>query len=375
MWVQKNKKGNYQFVERYKDPLSGKYKKVSVTYDANNRITRKRAQMVLEAHIQEKLRHVQDGNIKHGVTLQDTINEWEPLYKKRVRPRTWLLYKTVKKEIVEYVGVDNLVNQITPKYLIGVYEDMLYKHDYNNPIVKRVKSCMNMILRYAYKKDYVEQPPLAHLDVNWKKDKASSTEQKFLEADELKAVLQEARKINERFADIFEFQYLTGMRIGEVLGLQIKDIKLEGGNYYAQVNGTLNYFNLKVENYYKQSTPKTDSSFRDLLLPNRAVSIVTKWSEGKSSSEFLFARNGRFFDAGALNRTLRYVKAKLGIDKKLTTHTFRHTNISKLAELGVPLYIIQERVGHADSKVTSRIYLHVTNRAKKKYDNIIFSLK
>ncbi len=48
MWVRKTQSGTYQFTERYKDPMTGKYKTISVTYKAKNRIARKQAQMVLE---------------------------------------------------------------------------------------------------------------------------------------------------------------------------------------------------------------------------------------------------------------------------------------------------------------------------------------
>lgn len=375
MWVQKNKTGNFQFVERYKDPLTGKYRKVSVTYDANNRVTRKRAQMVLEEKIQDKLRHVQDGNIKQGVTLGEVMEEWEPIYKQTIKYDTWRLYVSIKKNIQKYIGEDKLVAQITPKYLISTYEDMLYKHDRTNSIVEKTKIFMNIILKYAYKKNYTTQPPAHRLDISWKKDTTKSTENKFLEDDELEAVLKEARKHNERYADIFELQYLTGMRMGEALALQPKNIKHEGKHYYIQVNGTLIYASLKIADYYKQSTPKTESSVREVLLPDRAVEIVKKWSNGKKPSDFLFSINGRLFNPPTLNRLLKTIKSDLNLHKKLTTHTFRHTNISKLAEMGVPLYIIQERVGHADERITQQIYLHVTNKAKKKYDDIISNLK
>lgn len=375
MWVQKNKTGNFQFVERYKDPLTGKYRKVSVTYDANNRVTRKRAQMVLEEKIQDKLRHVQDGNIKQGVTLGEVMEEWEPIYKQTIKYDTWRLYVSIKKNIQKYIGEDKLVAQITPKYLISTYEDMLYKYDRTNSIVEKTKIFMNIILKYAYKKNYTTQPPAHRLDISWKKDTTKSTENKFLEDDELEAVLKEARKHNERYADIFELQYLTGMRMGEALALQSKNIKHEGKHYYIQVNGTLIYASLKIADYYKQSTPKTESSVREVLLPDRAVEIVKKWSKGKKPSDFLFSMNGRLFNPPTLNRLLKTIKSDLNLHKKLTTHTFRHTNISKLAEMGVPLYIIQERVGHADERITQQIYLHVTNKAKKKYDDIISNLK
>lgn len=50
---------------------------------------------------------------------------------------------------------------------------------------------------------------------------------------------------------------------------------------------------------------------------------------------------------------------------------FRHTHVSKLAEMGIPLYVIQERVGHSNSKITEQVYLHVT---KKVQDNLIEKL-
>ena len=44
----------------------------------------------------------------------------------------------------------------------------------------------------------------------------------------------------------------------------------------------------------------------------------------------------------------------------MTTHIFRHTHISLLAEEGVPLKAIMQRVGHNDPTTTMSIYTHVT---------------
>lgn len=43
---------------------------------------------------------------------------------------------------------------------------------------------------------------------------------------------------------------------------------------------------------------------------------------------------------------------------------FRHTHVSKLAETGVPLYVIQHRVGHENSKITEQVYLHITKKVQ-----------
>lgn len=62
MWAETTKDGKVKFREQYKDPLTGKYKKVSVTYDKNTNQTRRKAQIALEQKIQSKLRNIQDGS-------------------------------------------------------------------------------------------------------------------------------------------------------------------------------------------------------------------------------------------------------------------------------------------------------------------------
>ncbi len=87
-----------------------------------------------------------------------------------------------------------------------------------------------------------------------------------------------------------------------------------------------------------------------------------------NDSDFLFSTSkGTPVQITAINTFLReYVKPKMNIDKNISSHIFRHTHVSKLAELGVPLYAIQDRVGHENSKITESIYLHVTNNVREK---------
>ena len=48
-----------------------------------------------------------------------------------------------------------------------------------------------------------------------------------------------------------------------------------------------------------------------------------------------------------------------------TPHTLRHTHTSLLAEAGVSLEQIMERLGHIDDQTTKNIYLHITKEMKK----------
>jgi integrase len=54
-----------------------------------------------------------------------------------------------------------------------------------------------------------------------------------------------------------------------------------------------------------------------------------------------------------------------GLNTNLTPHSLRHTHTSLLAEAGVSLEQIMQRLGHSDDETTKNIYLHVTKPKKK----------
>ena len=73
---------------------------------------------------------------------------------------------------------------------------------------------------------------------------------------------------------------------------------------------------------------------------------------------------------GKLNKNCKPRRVGIDIDKKISfnkhisTHIFHHTYISFLAEQGIPLEAIQDRVGHTRGSRVADIYLHVTKKQK-----------
>ncbi|RLU55952.1 site-specific integrase, partial [Streptococcus iniae] len=68
------------------------------------------------------------------------------------------------------------------------------------------------------------------------------------------------------------------------------------------------------------------------------------------------------------------IDEKISFNKHISTHIFRHTHISFLAEQGVPLEAIQDRVGHNRGSRVTNIYLHVTQKTKDTITPLIDSL-
>lgn len=226
-----------------------------------------------------------------------------------------------------------------------------------------------MMFNYAVRKQFIKESPFKNVHIAWPKgNHRSLIEQKYLDEDELTILLNYFRKVQPDFADMFEWQYLTGMRFGEAASLYLKDIDLK--EKLVHVNGTLLYDNGPKQNYIKQDVPKTDSSFREIALSDRAIEIYQQHAKGKKRNDFLFTdKDGCPYSVQHANNCLNSFRKKYDFGKIITTHTFRHTHVSKLAELGVPLYVIQHNVGHSNSKITRDVYLHVTKKAQQELRN------
>ena len=228
---------------------------------------------------------------------------------------------------------------------------------------------VSMMFNYAVRKQFIKESPFKDVHIAWPKENHRSLiEQKYLDEDELSILLNYFRKVQPDFADMFEWQYLTGMRFGEAASLYLKDIDLK--EKLVHVNETLLYDNGPKQNYIKQDVPKTDSSFREIALSDRAIEIYQQHAKGKKINDFLFTdKDGCPYSVQHANNCLNSFRKKHDFGKIITTHTFRHTHVSKLAELGVPLYVIQHNVGHSNSKITRDVYLHVTKKAQQELRN------
>ncbi|HDH4463243.1 TPA: hypothetical protein PI094_000489 [Staphylococcus aureus] len=83
MWVREITKNNstaYRYLERYTDPLTGKYKTVSVTRNKNNVRSQKDAQLELNKIIEQRLKHNSTKQLEN-LTFHDACDEWLEHYK------------------------------------------------------------------------------------------------------------------------------------------------------------------------------------------------------------------------------------------------------------------------------------------------------
>lgn len=175
----------------------------------------------------------------------------------------------------------------------------------------------------------------------------------FLYPNEIEALLSAPREdvLGIRDKAIMELLYATGMRVGEMASLKMKDINL-GANFIIVLGKgsreRVVFFGSKaaesLENYLINSRP--------FLLKDTSCDFV-----------FLNKNGGGITDRSIRRIIDKYVNIA-SLNKKISPHALRHSFATHMLNNGADLKTVQELLGHA-SLSTTQIYTHVTKQRLK----------
>lgn len=359
MWVEKLENGKYKYFERYKDEY-GQTKKVSVTLPKNTKQAHNQASRMLLEKIQAR----QASKAGTKALFWSMADDMESVEKHIFKPATLRNRRTARRKLSQYIPPKALLEEIKPHNVTSILETLYYDENYSHESISNYKAYISSVYKHAVKRGHEVANPAKDVRLTPKIKTIEELEDdipKYLEIDQLREVLAMVDTRNHRYSLLFEFLALTGLRVGEALGLTCKDYCRD----YIMVTGT-------YDRYVKQKIiPKNKSSYRKVSLSKRAKEILdeviqTNVRNGNNTArpdDYIWTnqRNGTvIFDSniGLFLRSLQYPKLKL------TTHIFRHTHISILTELNTPLKAIMDRVGHTNPNTTLKIYTHVTKKMK-----------
>jgi integrase/recombinase XerD len=209
--------------------------------------------------------------------------------------------------------------------------------------------------RFLRMSGHIQQNPAE----DFQAPRAFSTLPKFLSLEEVDALLaapDAATPRGLRDRALLEVLYATGLRVSELVGLRVTDVRLDQG--FVQCLGK-------------------GSKERAVPLGDEASNWVRKYvsgarpelSRGRPSSWlFLNARLGQPLSRVGFWKILKQYGRQVGIRSTLTPHVLRHSFATHLLERGADLRAIQAMLGHADLS-TTQIYTHVLEaRLRQVYD-------
>lgn len=221
----------------------------------------------------------------------------------------------------------------------------LQNQEYAKRSVSRKLSALRSFFHYLVKEDVVKVSPFHYI----RTPKLDKKLPKFLYIEEMEELLRlpdTGHPLGLRDQAMLEMLYASGMRVSELVGLDLQSLDLELGVALVFGKGAKErYVPLgehavaAVQRYLKQG--------RQQLIQDSAIQAL-----------FLNVRGTRISDRSVRRIVDKYV-AQLAQSRKISPHTIRHSFATHMLEAGADLRTVQELLGHANLS-TTQIYTHIT---------------
>jgi tyrosine recombinase XerC len=210
-------------------------------------------------------------------------------------------------------------------------------------LARKVSTIRNFY-RFLVREGMIESTPLAGL-VAPKREMRLPT---ILSKDDLNALIESADETTPsglRNRAMLEMMYASGVRLSEIVGLNLRSIDLEERTVVVRGKGNKERMVLLGE--------PAEKTLRRYLAEGRPQ-VAT----GAEEAMFL-NRDGNRLSGRSVQKMVRKHALKAGLETHVWPHLLRHSFATHLLDGGAELRVVQELLGHASAQ-TTQIYTHVT---------------
>ncbi|MGB2862897.1 MAG: tyrosine recombinase XerC [Sedimentisphaerales bacterium] len=240
---------------------------------------------------------------------------------------------------------------------IRSYLGLLNEKQYSKATIARKLATLRSFYKFLVKRNYISSNPV----VSIRTPKQEKKLPRFLEYDEVKKLLSTPPVntwLGARDRAILETLYSTGIRVSELVALNMDDIDFLGEVVHVRGKGK------------KERISPIGSSALQVIQHYMEYRNKRAQSNGNFDSKVLFVnKHGRRLSTRSVRRKMdKYLKMS-GLDPEISPHTLRHSFATHMLNNGADLRSVQELLGH-QSLSTTQIYTHLTTtRLKEVYDN------
>lgn len=281
------------------------------------------------------------------------------------KPATIEFYRNMKPRILERFGSHDLTTIKSvdiERFLNDLRADGL-----SASTLKHYQNVLRLMFGYAEKHDLIEKNPMRKVTPI----KSDAKQVDFLAPEQAKAFLQALGNAHIRWRCMMTLLIFCGLRRGEVVGLQWRDIDFDAMT--LSVNRSVGYTPQKGVTV---GTPKSKNSMRTLPLTPLALSLLREWKEKQAEEcgttvfgkAYIFSNETSIYEPmfpTAPTRWLsRFVKAN-GLPN-VSPHDLRHTCGSLMLASGASIKDTQDFLGHEDAKTTLKFYAGTTPETLRK---------
>ncbi len=312
-----------------------------------------------------------------------TVKEWLKIWYddyvvKNVKVSTRTSYEgIINNHLIPNIGSIKLV-KLKKEHIEKMYSELLDRGKKGKGLsvksVKNIHIVLHKALKDAYEREIIFRNPASIAKVPTMKNlDLEKHEIEVYSKEEQTKLVNKASK-DMIYGPIIIFALYTGMRRGEILGLQWSDIDFENRkiNICKQLGRVKNY-----DNYDKQktileirNTTKTSNSTRTIPMSNTVFNLLNEQYERQTNNKKILKRlyhdknmvfckeNGDYIDPDTLFSKYKNIIKKADI-KSCTFHALRHTFATRALESKVLVKVVSEMLGHSSVQFTLDTYTHV----------------
>lgn len=283
------------------------------------------------------------------MTVSEFMDDWLTHKSAHVRASSMRAYRQdVRLHIRPQLGKHKLA-KLLPKHAQGLIDGMVETGRHS--MADRVRRTLRQALGHAVKWGLLAANPMDRVDAVRK----PPPKRGVYSMRELRAFLEAAR--GSKFYPLFLLAVATGMRKGELLALQWRDLEPEGVHVRRTVSA-------KAKGDGTEP-PKTAAGERFIPVEKETMRVVleTRTPHAQASEWVFTTRNAKRHSVRTVSRVMRTFQKRAGL-AELRFHDFRRSYATLLAEAGHHPRVIQALMGHATPTMAMQIYTDATETAR-----------
>ncbi len=343
---------------------NGKRKQQWISTGLPVKSNKRKAEQMLREKLQERETNAQP--VRSDVRFSDYVRHWLTVIQRKVDPVTYQGYEILAEtHVLPYFDELGVLLQDVTAEVLQAYVDEKATHGRKDGkgglsprSVRMHKNVIRQTLEEAVKNGLLLANPCRYLVL----PKSQRFESQFYTEQQLQALFDAIQ--NEPLYPLVKITALYGLRRSELLGLKWDSIDFDRNTL------TIRHTVSKVTKAVEKDKTKTASSYRSFpLLPEAAAIFRAElaaekenrrlFGEAYHDSDYVFKwPDGRLYSPDYITDKFSALLKKYGLPH-IRFHELRNSCASRLINAGFSQKDVQEWMGHADIKMTAKIYGHL----------------
>ncbi len=358
----KYKKGNGEgTVFKNKNGYRGQ---IVVGYDDEGKPIRRSVSAKTAREVKEKLTEIKNSIITGCYSAPDKVTVCElievmledELNLNYIREGTYYRHIETLKRIKKSPDMKN--TPIQELSYLQIKQFFLTQTNMSQSIINKVFLMIQKALREAVKRGIIIKNPME--DIKKPKSKKATKKVRALTTEEEQRFYEAITNNDVEYSWQMLLSMFTGMRMGEINALQLRDINL---NFKTISIDKTMARDAKGAPFISKS-PKTEAGRRVIPISETVMPLIMEIVENcgaKNNDDYLFLHKDKLVNTSQVNMQFQRVMEKHNIldplvNGKVSLHSLRHTFATRCIEAGMQPKILQKLLGHTDIQVTLNTY-------------------